>query len=259
MPLRLEKSRAHRREARIELLGLVVLGAVWCVVTYGGYVKPIFLPSPSALWAAIEDFQHRGWLLPAVGRSLLRVTEALSLVIAAGVPTGLLMGASPGVNAFLRRIVEGGKSIPTTGLVGLVVLWFSINETGKIVFLFLGAIFYMIILVRDAVMSVPEEYRRVARDLGASRWQLIQRVLLPGALPRIWEAVAVCNGIMWTYIILAEFLNSSEEQLGLGYLLFVGSRTQDPGKVFAALAIIALVSSLTDAALRMVRRLFFDW
>ena len=73
----------------------------------------------------------------------------------------------------------------------------------------------MVILVRSAVLSVNESYVKVALDLNASRSQIIRRILLPGALPAIWDALAVCNGIMWTYIVLAEFINSSEDQLAL--------------------------------------------
>ena len=151
------------------------------------------------------------------------------------------------------------KSIPTTGIIGLVVLWFSIEEKAKIVFLFLGAIFYMIVLVKNAVASVRDDYVRVAEDLGATPWQVLTRVLLPGALPQIWEAVAVANGIMWTYIVLAEFINSNEDQLGVGFLLQLGSRANDSGKVFGMLIIIALIASLTDWVLQAIRRRFFPW
>ena len=64
---------------------------------------------------------------------------------------------------------------------------------------------------------------------------------------------------MWTYIVLAEFINSNEEQLGLGYLLQIGSRTQDSGKVFATLAVIAVISSFTDFVLQATRRRFLNW
>ena len=126
----------------------------------------------------------------------------------------------------MRKIINGAKSVPTTGILGLVVLWFGLDEQGKIVFLFIGSIFYMIILVKNAVANVNEDYVRVAVDIGANRWQIIWRVILPGALPQIWEAIAVCNGIMWTYIVLAEYLNANEENLGLGYLLFMGGRPE---------------------------------
>lgn len=248
-----------RSDLLIGLAGIGTLVAVWCVLTYGGYVKPLFLPKPSDIWEGIADFHQRHWLLPAIWRSFWRVTKSLGLVVLVGVPVGVLMGAFAPVDAFARKIVNGAKSVPTTGIVGLIVLWFSIEERAKIVFLFLAALFYMVILVKNAVLSVREEYLRVALDVGANRRQVIGRVLVPGALPQIWDAIAVCNGIMWTYIVLAEFINSNEEQLGLGYLLYIGSRTQDSGKVFATLIIIATISSLTDFLLQATRKRFLDW
>jgi NitT/TauT family transport system permease protein len=244
------------------LLGLVGLGllvAFWCFLTYGGYVRKIFLPTPAGIWEGLVDYDKKNWLWPSIWRSFLRVSKALSIVILVGVPLGVLMGAFQPINALLQRIVSGAKSIPTTAITGVVVLWFGLGELGKIVFLFLGAVFFMIILVRDAVARVPDAYVRVALDLGATRSQMIFRVLLPWALPRIWEAIIICNGIMWTYIVLAEFISTNARELGLGYLLWLGSRTQDPGKVFGMLIVIATISVLTDYVLHLVRRRFLDW
>ena len=183
-----------RNDFIIGLAGVVILIAVWCVVTYGGFVKPMFLPRPTDIWEGLLNFQQREWLFPAIWRSFWRVTKALGLVILIGVPVGVLMGAFAPVDALLRKIIDGAKSVPTTGILGLVVLWLGLDDQGKVVFLFLGSIFYMIILVRNAVQSVNEDYIRVALDIGANRWQMVWRVLLPGALPQIWDAIAVCNG-----------------------------------------------------------------
>lgn len=250
---------SRRADTGLGIAGLALLVTVWCVLTYGGFVGKFFLPTPTRMWEGLLDYQRKGWLWLSLWRSFIRVSKALCLVIAVGVPIGLLMGAFKKVDALLQKIVSGAKSIPTTAITGVVVLWFGIDEVGKIVFLFLGAIFFMILLVRNAVASVPEDYVRVALDLGANRRQMIWQVLLPGALPRIWEAIIVCNGIMWTYIVLAEFISSNAEQLGLGYLLQIGSRTQDPGKVFAMLLVIGVITSLTDYTLHAVRRRFLDW
>jgi NitT/TauT family transport system permease protein len=248
-----------RNDLLIGLAGIAVVVVIWCFLTYGGHIKPLFLPSPGGIWEGMAEYHQRGWLIPAMMRSFWRVTKSLFLVAAVGIPIGVLMGAFPIVDAFLRKLVNGAKSIPTTGIVGLIVLWFSIEERAKTVFLFLGAIFYMIILVKNAVQGVSEEYLKVATDIGANRTQTITKVLIPAALPQMWDAIAVSNGIMWTYIVLAEFINSNEEQLGLGYLLYVGSRTQESGKVFGTLIIIAVLSSVTDWILQMVRKRFFNW
>ena len=257
MQIRAELS--PRRDIAIGLAGIAVFVTAWCVVTYGGYVKPLFLPSPTLIWEGAMDYHQRGWLVDALVKSSTRVFVSLLLVVAVGVPIGVLMGAFAPIDAFLRKIINGAKSIPTTGIVGLVVLWFSVEEKAKIVFLFLGSVFYMVILVKNAIASVREDYIKVAQDLGAKPMKVLTGVLIPGALPQIWEAVAVANGIMWTYIVLAEFINSNENQLGLGYLLYIGSRTQDSGKVFAALILIGLVSTLTDWLMQVVKRRFFAW
>jgi NitT/TauT family transport system permease protein len=249
----------RRADALLAMTGLGLLAAIWCLLTYGHLVERSFLPTPGDIWQGWRDYNGRGWLWASFWRSFIRVSKALCLVIAVGVPIGVLMGAFKPVDALLQKIVSGAKSVPTTGLIGVVVLWFGIDDVGKIVFLVLGAVFFMILMVRNAVASVPDPYIGVALDLGAKRRQLIWQVLLPGALPRIWEAVIVCNGIMWTYIVLAEFINSNEQQLGLGFLLQLGTRTFSPGKVFGALILIALISSITDYALQAIRRRFFRW
>ena len=248
-----------RTDLLVGLLGIAILIIVWSFITYGKFVSPIFLPKPIGIWQGLMDFQQHGWLFPAIMRSVVRVTKALLLVVLIGVPIGVLMGAIPTADALLRKLINGAKSVPTTGILGLVVLWLGLEEQGKVVFLFLGSIFYMIILVNNAVQAVNEDYLKVALDIGANRWQIITRVLIPGALPQIWEAIAVCNGIMWTYIVLAEYINSNENNLGLGYLLNTGGRHNESGQVFGTLIIIALISSLTDWILRSVKKRFFYW
>lgn len=248
-----------RADFAIGLAGILLFLAAWSFVTYGGYVRPLFLPTPTAMFDALREYNDRNWLIPAIIRSSFRVGEALVLVILVGIPLGMLMGAFAPIDAFFRKLINGAKSIPTTGLVGLIVLWFSVEEKAKIVFLFLGSIFYMIVLARQAVQNVREDFINVAMDIGATRSQLFRKVLLPAALPQLWDAIAVCNGIMWTYIVLAEFINNSEEQLGLGYLLFVGSRTQDSGKVFATLLVVGIISAFTDWVLQTVRKRYFPW
>jgi ABC-type nitrate/sulfonate/bicarbonate transport system permease component len=200
---------------------------------------------------------RQGLLVPAIKNSFWRVTKALGLVALIGIPGGVLMGMFTPMDALLRKIVSGAKSVPPSGILGLVVLWFGTENRGKIVFLFLGAIFFMIILVKNAVRGVSEDYVRVVIDLGASRWQTLRHVLLPGALPQIWDALAVCNGIMWTYIVLVEFLNAnlSPDNLGLGVLLRSSQITNHPGEVFATLILIALISSLTDFLFQLVRKI----
>lgn len=262
-PFAIRSRISQKSDLFIGLFGIAALLAAWWLLTRYNVIGEFFLPKPQSIIQGVRDLHYDQQVLrPAIWRSFLRVTEALGLVTLIGVPIGVLMGAFSPIDALMRKLINGGKSVPTSGLLGLVVLWFGSSERGKVVFLFLGAIFFMIILVKNAVQSVNEDYVRVAIDLGAHRWQTIFRVLLPGALPQIWEAIAVCNGIMWTYIVLVEYLNanlSNLENLGLGVLLRVSTITNRPAQVFAVLIIIAVISSLTDFIFRLVRKFWLNW
>jgi len=87
----------------------------------------------------------------------------------------------------------------------------------------------------------------------------VSKVLIPGAMPQIWEAITVCSGIMWTYIVLAEFINSNQDQIGVGYLLQIGSRTQESGMVYGALILIVLISVAFDFIMNQIKKRVFSW
>jgi ABC-type nitrate/sulfonate/bicarbonate transport system permease component len=259
MSLRVRTPLSRGQDLLFSWIGVLLLIGIWCGLTYGGLVKPLFLPAPDQVFAGLSHFNEKGWLLPAIERSFVRVLLALGLVVLVGVPIGVVMGAYSPIDSGLNRIINAFKAVPPTGLIGLIILWFSVEEKAKIVFLFLGAIFYMILLVRNAIQAVREDFLVVARDMGASGGQMLRKVLLPAALPQIWEAIIICNGIMWTYIVLAEYINSSEDQIGLGYLLQVGSRTFQSGQVYGTLILIGAIAYFTDWVLKTVQRRFFSW
>jgi NitT/TauT family transport system permease protein len=257
LPVRGELS--TRSDALIGFTGVGVFIALWCVLTYAHLIRPFTLPTPTSIISTLIRLYNSGKLIMPIARSLWRVTQALLIVTAVGVPIGVLMGTFTPVDAFLRKLINGAKAVPVTGLTALVTLWMGLEEGGKILYIFLGAIFYMIILVKNAVAGVNEEYTKVALDLGANRRQIIGRVLFLGALPQIWDAMAVCNGIMWTYIVLAEFLNSNVTNRGLGGVLQDGQRLAEISQVYAVLIVIAVISSLTDFVFQFVRKKFLDW
>lgn len=248
-----------RMDAFIGAMGVATFLVLWSILSYGKLVNPYSLPTPTSIGRTFVQLYESGQLLMPIWRSLWRVLRALVLATAIGVPIGMLMGTFAPVDAFLRKLVNGAKAVPITGLTALVTVWMGLEERGKVFYIFLGSVFYMIILVKNAILSVNEEYTKVALDLGGNRRQIVWRVLFFGALPQIWEAIAVCSGIMWTYIVLAEFLNSSTTNLGVGGVLQNASRQQEPPRVFCMLIVIAVISSLTDFLIHLVRRRFFNW
>jgi ABC-type nitrate/sulfonate/bicarbonate transport system permease component len=238
----------------------IVLLIGWTLVARLAWVTPIFLPSPLDALESLQDFAEKGWLGSAIVHSYGRILIALASVSAVAIPLGILVGAFSWLNNATRLVIEGAKTIPISGLLGLIVLWFGIDDQAKIVFLMLGSFFYLLSLVRNAIASVEPEWVEIAQQNGASRWQVIVTVLIPASLPQIWQAICINHGIMWTYVVLAEFINSSQENIGLGYLIYISARTQRTAGVFGAMFLIVALASFADYLFVVFgRRFLFPW
>jgi NitT/TauT family transport system permease protein len=238
------------------ILAILCVLFLWTFASKAHLVNPFYLPSPLYIVRNLPELTHRYYLPGEITITLWRMIQAMVLTIVVAVPLGVLMGSLPLFDSFLGRLVDGLKSVPPTAFLGLMIAWWGIEERGKVMFLFVGALFYMILLCKNAVMNVREEYLMVARDFGANTIQMIIRVLIPGALPEIWNAVIVCNGLMWTYIVLAEFNNA---QYGLGFMLQQTAHQARPDLVFPIIIMIAIISTLTDWILRSIPKQLFSW
>jgi NitT/TauT family transport system permease protein len=240
----------------IGLFAPILVGAVWCLLTYGGITQPGFLPSPTeTLRGTLQLFLQydlRGSILV----STRRIGLAFLLASAVALPVGVLMGAFEPVNRFFEPIVAPLRYMPISAFIPLLILWFGIDEKQKIAFLFLGVFVYLLPVVMTAVRMVPEELVQTSLTLGASRWQVIRTVLLPAALPEIFDSFRVMNAIAWTYVILAEAVNPGH---GLGYMVDLAYRHQKASWSFACLLVIGGIGLLTDFVIRLLSGWLFRW
>ena len=241
------------------VLGLVmptlVLGA-WCVVTYGGFAPPDFLPSPTEVVRGTLQLFLEYDLWGAILTSTRRIVFAFLLASAIALPLGVLMGAFEPINRLFEPIVAPMRYLPISAFIPLLILWFGIYETQKIAFLFLGVFVYLLPVVVSAIRAIPEELVQTALTLGASRLQVIRTVLLPAALPEIFDSFRVMNAISWTYVILAEAVNPEH---GLGYMVELARTHQRASWSFAGLLVIGGIGLLTDFLIRSVSGMLFGW
>jgi NitT/TauT family transport system permease protein len=241
------------------ILGLVapalVLGA-WCALTYSGRVDPDFLPKPTeVIRGTLQLFLHYD-LAAAIGISSRRIAIAFLLASAIALPLGVLMGAFDPINRFFEPIVAPLRYMPISAFIPLLILWFGIYEEQKIAFLFLGVFVYLLPVVVSAIRLVPEELVQTALTLGASKFQVVRTVLLPAALPEIFDSFRVMNAIAWTYVILAEAVNPEH---GLGYMVELARTHQKASWSFAGLLVIGGIGLLTDFLIRVLSSLLFRW
>ena len=265
--------RTNLRAGTGRLLGLsslLLLFAAWCICSYlmvtrNGEKVPLvshfFLPAPHEVLRTLlslfyDNNPYQLNLLSAVRVSTVRIIEAFLLSIAVALPLGIFMGSFEAVNRFFDSIMAPLRYLPITAFIPLMILWFGIDETQKVAFLFLGTVVFLLPVVVDSIRTVPEEMVQTAFTLGASRFQVIRTVLIPAALPQIFDSFRVMNAIAWTYIILAEFVNSEN---GIGAIFKVAERTAKPELSFAGLIVVGVIGILTDLIIRLLNRVLFPW
>ena len=233
----------------------LVLGA-WCVITYGGFAPPDFLPSPTEVVKGTLQLFIQYDLWDAILTSTWRIVQAFLLASALALPLGILMGAFEPINRLFEPIVAPLRYMPISAFIPLLILWFGIYEKQKIAFLFLGVFVYLLPVVVTAIRAVPDELVQTALTLGATKLQAIRTVLLPAALPEIFDSFRVMNAILWTYVILAEAVNPEH---GLGYMVELARTHQKASWSFAGLLVIGGIGLLTDFIIRTISGFLFRW
>jgi NitT/TauT family transport system permease protein len=238
------------------LVAPVIVLAGWCLVSYGRLAPADFLPSPTEVVRGTLQLFIQYDLGLAIWISTKRILIAFALASALALPLGVLMGAFEPVNRIFEPIMSPLRYMPISAFIPLLILWFGIYESQKVAFLFLGVFVYLLPVVVTAIRAVPDELVQTALTLGASRWQAVRTVLLPAALPEIFDSFRVMNAISWTYVILAEAVNPEH---GLGYMVELARTHQKASWSFAGLLVIGGIGLLTDALIRACSAMLFRW
>jgi NitT/TauT family transport system permease protein len=245
------------------LLCLVTWGGIWWFLTRGegdqrlvGYAV---LPSPAE---TIAEF-HSLWFDRGLTRntlvSLKRVSLGFGLAALVGIPLGVLCGCFTRINAFFIPISLFGRNIPLAALVGLTYSFFGIGEEQKVMFIFIACVAFILSDTAGAISEVSSQYVDTAYTLGASRWQVILKVLIPLAMPSVFNSLRLLFGLAFGYIMLAETikLGSASESGGLGDIITISMRRGPREHVFLVLLIIPVVALGMDRILFWVQRELF--
>ena len=218
------------------------------------------LPSPVNVLRAVNELATDGWrqntLQAHTWASLERVLIGLLLGVLVGVPIGLAMGLSSFFKSVFDPIVEGFRPIPPLAFVPLLIIWFGIGETSKITLLFFAALWIMIIGARSGVLSVKLSKVHAAYSLGASKPQVLTRVILPNALPEILTAVRVSLGVCWGTLVAAEIVAATE---GLGFMIWDAQKKLRMDVVVVGIIVIGLMGVLLDMVMRKLENWLIPW
>jgi NitT/TauT family transport system permease protein len=236
-----------------------VLG-VWFLLTLGSaeerVVSPALLPSPAEVVRSVPVLLFERGLLDSILATLWRVVAGFALAILVGVPLGILAGAYRIVDAASAPLALFGRNVPIAALIPLTVLWFGIDETQKIMFIFIACVPFVFGMAVTAVTEVHDRYVDTAQTLGATSRQIVFKVLIPLALPDIYNGLRQLFGLAFGYIMLAELINAKE---GLGYLLMTSQRRAQTEHIFLILIVIGLLAYAIDRVLLWFQRGLFPY
>lgn len=246
-----------RVRSRLETVApFVVVVALWFAVTAGGVVQPIFLPSPIRTLTSLAGLVSAGFFQENLVPSTLRVAGAFALSAAIALPLGVVSGYVPAVARTVLPLCSFTRYLPVAAMVPLCILWFGIDDAQKIAVITLGSVFQLLILIAGDTASVPQDFVEAARTFGLSEGAVVWRVVLPWAMPAIWNDLRVCAGWAWSYLVLAELVAGNR---GVGYFIIQSQRYLETDRVFAGILLIGLLGLATDQIFKLLAARLFRW
>jgi ABC-type nitrate/sulfonate/bicarbonate transport system permease component len=239
---------------------LLLIWLVWYLFTAGDTpdqraISPSKLPSPYEVFSAFSALVARN-LGGSIIATLMRVLIGFFWATLVGVGFGVFAASFRAFNAFVNPIVLFGRSLPLAALIPLTILWFGIEEGQKEMFIFLASVPFVFSDTVKAVSLVPQRYVETAQTLGASRFQIIRKVLFPLALPDIVTGLRFLFGLALGYIMLAEVINAGE---GLGFLINQGERLGKADQNYLLLMVIGALAFVIDLLIRFMQRSAFPY
>lgn len=240
----------------LAVLGLLVPLACWWLVSSSGVLDKVFMPGPMDVLERIYTWFKEDDLVDDAAISIYRVTAGFLLSAVIALPLGLYIGTYRPVQAVFEPLTDFARYMPAVAFIPLVMLWVGIDEGSKIAIIFIGTFFQMVLMVAEDVRRVPMAQIEAAQTMGASRSEVVSRVIFPSAKPALLDTLRVTMGWAWTYLVVAELVAANS---GLGYSILKAQRFLQTDKIFAGIILIGLIGLVMDQMFRFVHRKAFPW
>ena len=244
------------RKAVLGIAFFVLFVVAWSIATFGGFVSKTFLADPVTML-------REGWALFAqygfatdIGITVWRVAGGFALAAAAAVPLGIAMGAYKPVEAFFEPFVSFARYLPASAFIPLLILWAGIGEMQKLLVIFIGSFFQVVLMVAVTVGATRRDLVEAAYTLGASARGVVRRVLLPSAAPAIAETLRLVLGWAWTYVIVAELIGASS---GIGHMITDSQALLNPGQIIFGIIVIGVIGLISDFLFKWGNQRMFPW
>jgi NitT/TauT family transport system permease protein len=237
-------------------LGVATLLGLWVLTSTVWASDGFQVPTIPATWRALVEMADSGDLWRDFEASIRRVGVGYSISLAIGVVLGVLMGSFRSAEAYLEPQVGFLRYIPASALTPLLLIWMGIDEAPKVTLIVVGTVFYNVLMVADVARAVPTPLIDAAYTLGAGRWTVLRRVILPHSWPGIIDVARINLAAAWLMLVVAELLAAQE---GLAFRIIRAQRFRRIDRMFALLLVFGLLGIVSDMALRWLRRRSSPW
>jgi NitT/TauT family transport system permease protein len=244
----------RRRYLGIAVSVFVALGLLWWAATSSGVVAPIFLPAPGAVVSRLVLLAYQGTLWQDLGVSIYRIVVGFLIATALALPVGVVIGNFTKWEAAIEPLVDFVRYMPVVAFVPLSILWAGTGDIQKFLIIFIGTFFQQVLMVMDNVKRVPRDYIGLGRTLDLSDLRILTRIVVPSALPGIWDTMRITLGWAWTWLVLAELVAATS---GLGYRITVSQRYFQTDTIIGYILLLGFLGLVTDQLMKGLERVLF--
>ncbi len=245
-----------RERAALGIAAWIVFLGAWQAVSVFELADPTLFPSPAKVFGAwVALFAEKEFMADVI-QSLRRIFTSFAIAVSIALPIGILMGAFTPVEGFLNALVSPFRYLPAPSFVPLLLMWLGTGDSQKIALLVIGVVFFLITLFMDNTKSVPVELVECSRTLGAGRFKVLRKVLLPAAMPLYVDTARQLLAVSWTYLVIAEIVAATD---GIGAMMMRAKRSVQVDDIMAGILTIGILGLLSDLLLRVIHRRAFRY
>ena len=232
------------------------LFAAWWLATISGGVSPLFLPSPGQVWARLWGLAQSGQLWQDASISIWRITVGFLISTVVALPIGVLIGCYKSWEAIVEPVVDFVRYMPVVAFVPLTILWTGTGDTQKYLIIWIGTFFQQVLLIMDNVKGVPWDFINLGRTLQMRESRILTRIVVPSALPGIWDSLRISLGWAWTWLVVAELVAATS---GLGYRITTAQRFFQTDLIIGYILLLGCFGLATDQAMKAIGRRMFRY
>jgi taurine transport system permease protein len=244
----------------LSVMSVSLFFILWFTLTYFKIIPKVILPSPvivlnKFLKVLVQGYADKS-IWEHIGISVGRVFISLITATLLAVPLGIFVAINDYVRGLIDPFIEFYRPLPPLAYLPLVIIWFGIGESSKVILITLAIFAPIFLNTRAGVLSIPQERIRAALSLGASKFQIIRNIIFPSTLYHIFTGIRIGIGFGWTTLVAAEMVAADS---GLGHMVLSASEFLVTEVVIIGIFIIGLIAILTDLFMRYLTKKLIHW